>query len=278
MKQKLHFLLLLFCITGVISCHSRDAASSEKSGSGLVNGRQGANVIVLCDVSPSISNIHTPDSAMYKRHIADMIGQCQDISRHYPPGSHINYYLISSNAFEKPFVHYDAPEVYQTDKQKVLDDLHAQDTVIARFLDSASKNPENRTCILTSIENAYNTFAASHEGVAMHNDLIIFSDMLEQCESTPVGRVMMHRNPKVAFLDSNEARKLFQYHGSPGWADLQVNIKIIMTTPSMESKVAQELKETWIQVFRNIGSEQAKNGSLFFESSPVFNALTDYKE
>lgn len=251
--------------------------TSANEGGGAEETPTTAAVVVLCDVSNSVSVLVGKNGAAQGR-VADMINGCKQLIRHYPPGTNIRFFLISSNAFETPFFEINTREVYATDKQEVLDELLNGDKKIERSIGSAAVHAENNTCILTSIENGYTALAAKNASSIKTKELILFSDMLEQCHDTPAdGPVMMHTNADV-LLAPDQLDRFVNYKGSNTFNAGTVGLRVIMTTPYMPQKTARQIKDAWQKLFKNMGAKPALAGSLIFEPASNFSTFADYAE
>jgi hypothetical protein len=229
-------------------------------------------VIVLCDISNSI----TKSSSKNQSRLSEMENTCSKLIRFYPEGSEISFYFISSNGVPTPFLSLKAPPVTQTGRSRIRKQLKLLDTALVLRIESEAKKSEKATCILGSIESAYDNFAA---GNTMHpglkNVLIIFSDMLEQCHNTSIGEIWMNEKKGAPILPADQQRKIANY--SPERVLGNIYIQIINTSPYMDKKLAGEVKKIWTQLFVHLGSEQARSGKLYFLSSLDFEPRPEYK-
>ncbi|MBB5395065.1 hypothetical protein [Mucilaginibacter sp. AK015] len=270
------FIVPLLCLMAACGCGSGNRATTETLDK-VTETPGAANVVVLCDVSGSVSLLGTRDTAGLVQRTAAMLKGCSELIRHYPPGSMIRFYLIGSNAFEHPFMELQQPEVYQLNQDEIIESFEQADKRIKHVIDSALRSAENNTCILTSVENAYRSFRQmSREAPLAQNELIIFSDMVEQCEDSPAGHVMMDQRPGRPLLNTKDSSLLATYQGDESVQKTIINIRICMTTPYMPVSVAHNIQKAWTGIFSRMGSKQAASGDLIFESTAAFNPYKNY--
>jgi|GEM_PF-4314988 len=271
--MKKFFLIALFVGSLICGCDSTPNKTGSEASSNTSSDvtKSPANVMVLCDVSTSVSENDKPN-AQSMACIRDMIKGCQQLLKHYPPGSRLTYYLIASNAEAKPFLDFTAPEVYQTSKYDVQDSLNAKSGRIKTYLDSAALHAENKTCILTSVRHAFDQF--QNMSRSKRNELIIYSDMREQCTISPVGNVQMALKAD-AILDPDQRKKFIAYKGQDSWPSLDVRVHVIMNTPYMTPQVSDQIRDVWTQIFHNLTGNRSKD-QVTFETDPDFQAVEDY--
>jgi hypothetical protein len=238
----------------------------------IAQTEQPSRVIVLCDVSNSITTVKDGN--------ADRIGKmkqlCKAIIRHYPAGSEISFYIISSNAVEAPFLLFNVPTVPLNGKGRIHRIFKYQDSAIIAGINKATQRPGNQTCILTSVENAYETFAAGDENKpGMKNELIIFSDMFEQCRVSPIGNIVM--NNKGEFLTTAQKKAIDHYEPKSRWKKNHVYIQIFDTTPRMEPALKNNVEVVWHTLFSKLWSEQAKKDQLYFLPNLQFSPRQEYR-
>jgi hypothetical protein len=232
-----------------------------------------SRVIVLCDVSSSITGKQYQNSPSIRR----MKAVCEALLKHYPEKSTIDFYIVSSNAAEAPFLHYEAEDVDVTNQAYVLKRIKKLGSRIDASIDSATMHAEGQTCILSSVENAYETFnAGSSEEKGYYDQLIIFSDMMEQCRISPLGRIWMN-DKNGQFLTASQRQALDSYKPGAGIVNGSVNILLFNTSPDMDSRLRKNILAVWMQVFSKLGSRQAKAGRLSFLPTADFSPLEDYR-
>jgi hypothetical protein len=234
-----------------------------------------AHVVILCDVSMSVSEQGKPTTEAMAC-IRAMISNCQQLLRHYPPGSRLIYYLIASNAYPKAFLDFNTPVVYQTNKYDVQDTLESESKLLKHDLDSAAANSEHNSCILTSIAHGYDQLAAMSrdQSDTFTNEMIVFSDMLEQCPLNPTGNINMNLR-STQLLDPAQFSKFTTYKGDNTWRTLNAKLHIIMNTPYMTPQTAGQIRTTWKAVFRNMLGDASNQVS--FDDNPEFKPAEDYQ-
>ena len=223
-----------------------------------------SRVIVLCDVSNSIAQ----PGGGYQNRLAEIGRTCSQLLRHYPHGSSISFYFINSNAAAVPFVRFDAPVVKQRSAWQVEQQLESLEKAISTRIDSAAHNQEKQTCILTSVENACDNFAAESVGNNLPNVLIIFSDLLEQCHATSVGKIWM--NDKGTFLTKAELSAIGSYQAKPAWQGLHIQLQVVNISGYMSIGLKNSIQIAWTTLFRKMGLlPQSANQFLFLSALQV---------
>jgi hypothetical protein len=128
-----------------------------------------------------------------------------------------------------------------------------QSSIIQLYGVSAA-GTDNQSCILNSLQTAgedFRRFRAAHEGRPLELDLIFVSDMIEECDHTPVGRIELDKRDIAA-----DIRRI---QGMPCDSDLSdVRISVVVpATVGLDSNVKRELRpdrkdrrEFWTEVFK----------------------------
>ena len=222
-----------------------------------------AAVIVLCDVSNSIT---LPPKGFTSR-INEMKTMCKQLLRHYPHDSKISFYLISSNAVFVPFVEFNASIVKQRSSYKVREELNQKEIDIDSKIDQAVKTAEKQSCILTSVENALDIFAAesNQSNIGLKNELIIFSDLLEQCRNTSIGKIWMN-DKEGPLLTKEELTRLNTYKHKNTWKNLQVHIRVINTSAMMYPAKKNNIQSAWSIIFSRMGFAQQQIPFLAYQN------------
>ncbi|MEL7004637.1 MAG: hypothetical protein AAFN93_18160 [Bacteroidota bacterium] len=155
-------------------------------------------VIVLCDLSTSV------DTSSIDKIVLDS----QKILEGLPENSFVSYYPIDFDpTLRALFAHTQQPVPYKPSlrrqyprKLNELSDSLENNILKAyqRRIPQAGERDRPRSCILRSLYNASKLFdqqmVNSTDSVNYEYELVILSDMIEECENSPVGKLFFTKN------------------------------------------------------------------------------------
>lgn len=221
---------------------------------GGVDSNPPSLVVVLCDVSNSVSASGNTSNIKNVTSIAQKLLTC------FPAKSRLIYLPISENRYAKHLIDFEVKTINDATLEDEKARIKQGSSELQKQLNylSTSKADSYNTCILTSIENAYNILVthAKRDAYKDHRyRLIILSDLLESCTSSPAGAVRM----KVDNMKSMDqaASLLGKFEPKINLDQSKIDLLVTMTTPGLTADVSNKLEAIWRQVFEKMGYGQA---------------------
>jgi hypothetical protein len=207
--------------------------------------------VIFCDLSTSV------DSLSIKK-VAQDAGK---LLLKFPPESKLYYLPIDETPYIKPIMIYDKPRKPKTTSEKegylIITKRKAQqvhNNIIMLYRNVyASAEFRNRplSCIIRTLDTANSIFSQYRStNKSFTYELIYLSDMLEECNNSPIGPLYMH---KKNYLDVK--RKISTYN--PGFDLSFVNLSVIVSIEQYAMSSAyvnsEELKGLWRNIFMRAG-------------------------
>jgi hypothetical protein len=205
--------------------------------------------IVLCDVSGTVtrqSPTKVPNSLTSIIRHADSI-----VLSYYPVRSTIIFLPISrvrhAEILEEIYLKNTSKAGKAIEIKKRLLSLEQLKKKLVQLSLTDSKN----TCILTSIENAYDIFRikAQKEGFASSEvdyELVIISDFIEDCRDSPIGEINMQRN-----LDGS-LMKINKLVSEVNLDKLSIRIKLVTTAQFSSAEFERKSLNFWRAAFQKM--------------------------
>ncbi len=201
-------------------------------------------------------------------HIAELSQKVGQIIESAPFGSTVSIYPIDRAPHVPPILEFTAPaqprntnqkkkarDVLASNRDSAVQAIHA---LFEKVYLPASNLPAS--CLVHSLSSAHGMFSRFENSGDAERELILLSDMVEECDHDGFGLVSMnkHRNTFPDFL------KQFRPTYDLGYADLSI---VMSTQPHLSQShgvPVDTLAGYWRQVFRKIGfSEEAAAGIVF---------------
>lgn len=224
------FLLLVFA-SWLAGCHRNETEKVNKL------------IIVLCDISNSV----TLRDRGGKGSLDIVRSSVRDIPNLLKGTGRIFYLPVSSNMNERPL-----PEDGIRQIRGNSADLMDQDTLNQRSLGGVCQTLDSlagchpTSCILSSIEHSYDLFQEKRQG-GDSMDLVIISDMLEDCRLSPAGGVSLNLdNPQVVNALADKYKPNVSFQGLP------LRVTIVNTAPAISDVELYRLTSLWRQLFKKM--------------------------
>lgn len=263
MKKLIYFPIAFFVLA---SC----SPNNKPDNTGKPNSEQPSHLIVLCDLSASI--VGSGDN----KPIEYIKNGCKTLLKSLPKDSRIDFYVVTSNAAEKPFLSVNIGGVYQTNRSKIKKEFKDNGKIIDSSIDAISKAPEKATCLLSSLEHCYDVFATtSTSAINTKNKIIVFTDLLEECGASPVNDVYMKKNNASLIPNLKELEKLKNYKPRKSFSDLNVEIEICLNSNYLKSNTLSQLDEIWQLILANYGFKNISKP--VYKTSLAESAREEYK-
>lgn len=210
-------------------------------------------VIVLCDVSGTISRIgqrgHSTNS------LGEVIRYCsgmildQKEEHLYKNESTLMFMPIRENMYAQPIEEITLKSVSKAGRKKEEKRRKAAAKKIEDSLKVLANSDYQNTCILTSIGRAYEIFARkpSEHKDKYRYELVILSDMLEECPSAPAGNLDIRKKlgQSIKLLDNFNPDIDISSNG--------IDVRIKVTSHNITGKANDDLMAFWGKAFKKMG-------------------------
>lgn len=163
-----------------------------------------------------------------------------------------NFPFFTSYPVAKTDYKYD-PDLDEADKETLNDEIDSLKPIIARSLEEtisslAKNNPLRESCIIGSIEKAYDEFNRYDSTGSTPVKLIIYSDMLEDCTST-LGHYDLEHEAYTASLSRLRGKT-----APISFAKFRnLETKIVVSSNRIRGGSEPQYKEFWSRVFAIYG-------------------------
>lgn len=258
-KHNSFILALFFLSTLLFSCDAPDSVPKESA--------QKVVAIIFCDITASVdsSSIH-----QVARNAAKLLLK-------FPQGSILYFLPIDETPFVEPILKFNKPLIGSkvTDriknKRKIADAARIlHNKILSRYREiNADIESQNfpRSCIIQTLEVAHRIFLQFPSRNQYAYELIYLSDMLEECEDSPVGKIFLTDK------NYNHAEKKIRKY-SPAFSLSDVNLTVIAAFEKHREHTTyinyEKRKAIWKQIFMKAGfSEEQFNNSHFLPGIPA---------
>lgn len=236
---------------------------------------KGRMVFIFCDVTTSLEG---PERTEVARMAADILN-------HLPPGTSYNVYPIQAETAALTPINRNETVIPERDKdegqqmlmerrrkQWLIDELANVSQKTNAPQDPSERRDDNRTCILNALNFAGNQFK-QFSAEKYDRELVIVSDMLEECSDTPLRRQINVKKPDIT-------QELKLAGDFPEWNDFS-NVKITIITPvTLDTYIKhapgkkppmRDLQDFWKAIFTRckVSPEAEKNGMYSWSNGSV---------
>lgn len=215
-------------------------------------------LVVLCDISKSVSK-HDKDKNISNNEQLEIIKKSiEQVPNKVLMDSEIIFFPVSDKSVKKPL----GGEVIKKNRVSEMELLREKrriEGLILRVNEDLSKlarspNDNNNSCILTSISNAFRFLESKKiaKGNNYNYHLLIFSDMLEYCDSFTDYKIDMEQDIK------NKEDFITKYVNNANLSYVNfdrnnIGVSIISTSPDMKENKFRQIESIWIHIFHKMG-------------------------
>lgn len=216
--------------------------------------------VVLCDLTTSVE-----ESSIKK-----IARDAYELVKVLPEGAQVEFYQIDDNPFIPPILSYTKPlrpttrpsEVrkypLRLEKEaKQVGEMIYQHAQKIKYKTSASIA---KSCILTGFKTAHGVLK-QYPREEYDWELIVLSDMIEECNNSPVGNVYFTHKGY-----GNARKKLQSYTPKYdlGYANLSIIVSASYQPKDLKYLHPDKLKELWQIVFEKVGYSKEQLDSIYF--------------
>lgn len=255
--RKIYYFVILFYSQFFFNSCSKEKNTRDKP----------SLVIVLVDVSATVTGVLNNGGMSQKSFestfncIDRICSFDENINNQYFKGnSNINFYSVSSKMFNSPLS--ESISLNEVSSAELDDENKKRKVVsekIKKSIIESSKYDFENTCLLTSISKASDVFKSKEEQFPTNEynyTLIIISDMIEDCPSSPIGLVDLENSMAKSTL---ALKKLDVNLNFP-------NMKVKVIIPANQfNKIngnnGEYLKKFWNDAFMKMGYSDGVNFS-----------------
>lgn len=208
-----------------------------------------ALAVVLCDVSGTVSRAKTSQTSTSLSSVIDHANKL--VLNYYPTKSTVLFLPISNVRHAEILEEISLKSGSAARKKKEMEDRKAGLERLTKKLTALSRAASATTCILTSIENAYDIFRVKAQDKKYAPDqltyeLVILSDMIEDCRDSPVGDVKLQKN------SDGPQRQIEKLVSQVALNSPSIRVKIVVTTQFISSEFDQKIQRFWRTAFRKM--------------------------
>ncbi|WP_298510933.1 hypothetical protein [uncultured Kordia sp.] len=225
-------------------------------------------IIAFCDMTTSL------DSASIEKLAKDV----QKMIKNVPVNTQINIYPINDNTFTDKIFFIPNKNIDESSNKGVLTAqnrrkkyIDSVKNIILTKYKEVNKNAksEYKSCIISSLETVFDIVKTKKNKENVH--VVFFSDMIEQCEISQVGKMYMcssERNPKKDDLIQQVQEKYTPNFNLKELVDNRITV-IISTNLKQQDRCLQEFerKEIWKEVFKKVGYSDKDFTSFHFNQN-----------
>lgn len=230
----------------IIPIHSYSAPYSK--------GQKKARVIVVCDASNSTTLLSSNSDKKGRldklKYYVNKIPKWEV----YPFGSEIYYYPVSGNMISEPLgrckICYNITRRSELESEK--ERVETLTNNVSQEIDVLARNTPN-SCILLSICRSINRFyelKRDNPGEDCQNELVIISDMEENCKLSATTNICMTSNDTKKLSDA--IGKFEKVDLKLAVSDLNLKVRVIVNTPWI-GKDYDLIRAAWENWFYKIG-------------------------
>lgn len=210
-------------------------------------------VIVLCDVTNSAKDSTT---------LINIKKCAQRVFDEYGDNTIISYCPITNSSYPGPFLEFEKiplTDPQPMDKEEKMNiELEIRDS-IAKTIDSIFRNSSyQNTCIIQGIQESYNSFALAAKDSISHFELVILSDMIEDCNSK-LGPIILDNKGNY---ESSKRRILSKRPLADPQYDLaKMNVAVEIYFASTDQLLVQkdDMIEIWKTILERFGYTQGSS-------------------
>lgn len=268
MKIKLFQIFYSICLClvlgGIGGCNTHSDKDKNK---GLKNIKKENIVVVLCDFTTSLDS----------NSIEKVSEDAYELITNLPKRSKVVFYEIIDQAYKEPFFKYDirprssrpiAKAKFAEDRANMADSLKRLMLDIGNI--RINDNTAN-SCItrgLKQADTAFRTYGKKNTD-KYEFSVIILSDMIEECATSPIGNIFMKEKNRTQI---NGSIHKFQCRLNLSYANLYVIMSSSKSKKDSPYMKNEELEDVWIKIFKKFKfSEKAIDMTIPFSPNvPYF--------